>query len=288
MVTRRQFLKTTSTLSAFAAFNSMGFAEEMSKMKLNIGACDWSIGKRADYTGLELAKQIGLSGIQVDLGEPKNNLHLRQKDIQDLYLKASKETGVKISSLAIAALNDVPYKSEPETEQWVEDSIEVAKVFDVKVVLLAFFEKNDLRNDEKGKAEVVRRLKKVAPKAEKAGITLGIESYLTAEEHLDIMEKVGSNAVKVFYDFKNATKAGNDIYKEIKLLGEKNICELHMKENEFLLEKGSLDWSKIRRALDEIHYYGDGWMQIEWSQPKDMEIVECYKQNLAFLKKTFA
>jgi L-ribulose-5-phosphate 3-epimerase len=288
MITRRQFLKTTSTLSAFAALNSMGFAEEMVKMQLNIGACDWSIGKRADYTCLELAKQIGLSGIQVDLGEPKNNLHLRQKDIQDLYLKASKETGVKISSLAIAALNDVPYKSAPETEQWVEDSIEVAKVFDVKVVLLAFFEKNDLRNDEKGKAEVVRRLKKVAPKAEKAGITLGIESYLTAEEHLDIMEKVGSNAVKVFYDFKNATRAGNDIYKEIKLLGEKNICELHMKENEFLLEKGTLDWSKIRRSLDDIHYYGDGWMQIEWSQPKDMEIMECYKHNLAFLKKTFA
>lgn len=288
MVTRRQFLKTTSTLSAFAALGASGFAEEMLEMRLKVGACDWSIGKRADYTGLELAKQIGLSGIQVDLGELKNNLHLRQKEIQDLYLKASKETGVKISSLAIAALNDVPYKSEPETEQWVEDSIDVAKVFDVKVVLLAFFEKNDLRNDEKGKAEVVRRLKKVAPKAEKAGITLGIESYLTAEEHLDIMEKVGSNAVKVFYDFKNATRAGNDIYKEIKLLGEKNICELHMKENEFLLEKGTLDWSKIRRSLDDIHYYGDGWMQIEWSQPKDMEIVECYKQNLAFLKKTFA
>lgn len=288
MVTRRQFLKTTSTLSAFAALGASGFAEEMLEMHLKVGACDWSIGKRADYTGLELAKQIGLSGIQVDLGELKNNLHVRQKKIQDLYLKASKETGVKISSLAIAALNDVPYKSEPETEQWVEDSIDVAKVFDVKVVLLAFFEKNDLRNDEKGKAEVVRRLKKVAPKAEKAGITLGIESYLTAEEHLDIMEKVGSNAVKVFYDFKNATRAGNDIYKEIKLLGEKNICELHMKENEFLLEHGALDWSKIRRSLDDIHYYGDGWMQIEWSQPKDMEIVECYKQNLAFLKKTFA
>jgi sugar phosphate isomerase/epimerase len=288
MTTRRQFLKNTTALSAFTALGASGFAEELLKMRLKIGACDWSIGKRADVTGLALAKQIGLSGIQVDLGNKENNLHLREKAVQDMYLKQSKETGIKITSLAIAELNNVPYKSEPETEQWVEDSINVAKVFGVKVVLLAFFAKNDLRNDDKGKAEVVRRLKKVAPKAEKAGITLGIESYLTAEEHLDIMDKVGSDAVKVFYDFRNATDAGNDIYKEVKLLGKKNICELHMKENGLLLSKGSIDWAKVRRSLDAIHFRGDGWMQIEWSQPKGMEIVDCYKQNLAFLKETFA
>jgi L-ribulose-5-phosphate 3-epimerase len=288
MQTRRQFLKNSTALSAFAALGATDFAEEMLKMRLKVGACDWSIGKRADVTGLDLAKQIGLSGIQVDLGTKENNLHLRQKALQDLYIQKSKETGVKITSLAIAALNDVPYKSAPETEQWVEDSIDVAKAFGVKVVLLAFFEKNDLRNDDKGKAEVVRRLKKVAPKAEKAGVTLGIESYLTAEEHLDIMEKVGSNAIKVFYDFRNATDAGNDIYKEVKLLGKKNICELHMKENGFLLDKGTIDWTKVRRSLDDINFRGDGWMQIEWAKPKEADIVEAYKHNLAFLKKTFA
>jgi L-ribulose-5-phosphate 3-epimerase len=288
MQTRRQFIKNATALSAYAALGTTGFAEEMLKMRLKVGACDWSIGKRADVTGLDLAKQIGLSGIQVDLGTKENNLHLRQKAVQDLYIQKSKETGVKITSLAIAALNDVPYKSEPETEQWVEDSIDVAKAFGVKVVLLAFFVKNDLRNDDKGKAEVIRRLKKVAPKAEKAGVTLGIESYLTAEEHLDIMEKVGSKAIKVFYDFRNATDAGNDIYKEVKLLGKKNICELHIKENGFLLDKGTIDWAKVRRSLDDINFRGDGWMQIEWAKPKEINIVEAYKHNLAFLKKTFA
>jgi L-ribulose-5-phosphate 3-epimerase len=288
MQTRRQFIKNSTALSAFASIGATGFAEEMHKMRLKVGACDWSIGKRADIGAFELAKQIGLSGIQVDLGTKENDLHLRQKDMQAAYLIKSKETGVKITSLAIAALNDVPYKSEPETEKWVEDSIDVAAALDVKVVLLAFFVKNDLRNDEKGKAEVIRRLKKVAPKAEKAGVTLGIESYLTAEEHLDIMDKVGSKAIKVFYDFRNATDAGNDIYKEIKLLGKKNICELHMKENGFLLDKGTIDWAKVRRSLDAIHFRGDGWMQIEWAKPKETDVVEAYKHNLAFLKKTFA
>jgi hypothetical protein len=72
---------------------------------------------------------------------------------------------ISIASLAIGELNNVPYKSDPRTEEWVSDSIDVAKALGVNVILLAFFSKNDLRNDEGGKAEVVKRLKKVAPKA---------------------------------------------------------------------------------------------------------------------------
>jgi len=48
----------------------------------------------------------------------------------------------------------------------------------VPVILLAFFAKNDLRNDEQGKKDVMQRLKMAAPKAEKMNVILGIESYL--------------------------------------------------------------------------------------------------------------
>ena len=43
-------------------------------------------------------------------------------------------------------LNNVPYKSDPQTDEWVWDSIDVAKSLGVPVILLAFFAKNDLRN----------------------------------------------------------------------------------------------------------------------------------------------
>ncbi len=59
--------------------------------------------------------------------------------------------------------------------------------------------KMNLRNDETGKKEVIQRLKKVAPKAERMGIILGVESYLNAKEHLDIIEQVGSKNVKALY-----------------------------------------------------------------------------------------
>lgn len=76
---------------------------------------------------------------------------MREPALQQAYLAASGKTGVKISSIAIGELNNIPYKSDPRTEEWVWDSIDVAKNLGVTVVLLAFFSKNDLRNDDKGK-----------------------------------------------------------------------------------------------------------------------------------------
>ena len=284
-INRRQWFKQSALIAAL--FNTGFLSAKDKTKKIRIGACDWSLGKSSDPRSFDVAKSIGLQGVQLNLGSESNNMHLREYAVQQSFKEASKQTGVAIASLAIAELNKVPYKSESKTEQWVWDSIDVAKAFDVNVILLAFFGKNDLRNDEPGKKEVVRRLKMVAPKAENLGITLGIESYLSAEEHMDIIQQVGSKSIKVYYDFRNSADAGYDVIKEIQWLGKDMICELHMKENGFLLGKGTLDWKKICKTLLEMEYFGNGWMQIEGATPKDGEIVKSYKHNLDFLKQNF-
>jgi hypothetical protein len=116
-------------------------------------------------------------------------------------------------------LNNIPYKSDERTIAWVSDSIDACKAMGCRVVLLAFFGNGDLKGDKAGTDEVVRRLKDVAPKAEKAGVILGIESWLSAEEHVDIIDRVGSPAVQVYYDVANSEKMGYDIYREIRWLG---------------------------------------------------------------------
>ena len=118
-------------------------------------------------------------------------------------------------------------------------------------------------------------------------VILGIESYLTAEEHMDIIDQVGSKSIKVYYDFRNSADAGNDVIKEIQWLGRDAICELHMKENGFLLGQGTMDWRKIAETLTEMKYRGDGWMQIEGARPQGADIVESYKHNLHFLQNLF-
>lgn len=279
----------TRSVHAFAALavaSPRARLHAAEKRRYKIGACDWSIGKQGDISGLELAKRIGLDGLQISLGSLADNMKLRQREVQQAYLDAAKQAGVEVASLAIGEMNNIPYKSDERAEQWVSDSIDVCRAMGCKVVLLAFFAKGDVKGDKAGTDEVVRRLKKVAPKAEKAGVKLGFESWLSAEEHMDILQRVGSSALQVYYDVANSTQMGYDIYKEIRWLGKKHICEFHMKENGSLLGKGLIDFPKVRQAMDDIGY--EGWMQIEGAIPQGKPMFESYQQNCAFLRKVFA
>jgi len=255
------------------------------KRRFKIGAYDGSIGKTSSPAAFEVAKEIGLDGVQVGFGNVANNMHLRQADVQHQFKDAARQTGVEIASLAIGEMNSIPYKSDPRPIEWVSDSIDVAKALGVKVVLLAFFSKGDLRDDKPGTDEAIKRLKAVAPKAEKAGVILGIESWLSAEAHMDIIQRIGSPAVQVYYDVCNSNDRGYDIYKEIRWLGTKHICEFHMKENGALLGQGKVDFKKVRAALDDIGYAG--WMQIEGAVPKGAKMLDSYKANLKFLRDIF-
>jgi L-ribulose-5-phosphate 3-epimerase len=283
---RRQFIEYLTLLGASSCID-FEYLASLKHKKFKIGACDWSLGQNSTLAAFDVAKSIGLDGVQVNLGTRQDGMHLRNKNTQIQFRDKAKETGIAISSMAIGELNNVPYKSDNQTDAWVFDAIDAAKFFNVEVVLLAFFSKNDLRNDAKGVDTVIQKLKQVMPYAEKNKITLGIESYLTAEEHLDIMDKVGSDNLKVYYDFRNAQDAGNDIYHEINLLGNKNICELHLKENGAFLGKADIDWVKISRALNDIDFHPDKWMQIEGALPPKYDFINGHQQNLTFLKSIF-
>ena len=283
---RRQFIEYLTLLGASSCID-FEYLASLKHKKFKIGACDWSLGQNSTLAAFDVAKSIGLDGVQVNLGTRQDGMHLRNKNTQIQFRDKAKETGIAISSMAIGELNNVPYKSDNQTDAWVFDAIDAATFFNVEVVLLAFFSKNDLRNDAKGVDTVIQKLKQVMPYAEKNKITLGIESYLTAEEHLDIMDKVGSDNLKVYYDFRNAQDAGNDIYHEIKLLGNKNICELHLKENGAFLGKADIDWVKVSRALNDINFHPDKWMQIEGALPPKYDFINGHQQNLTFLKSIF-
>ncbi|MGV3559266.1 sugar phosphate isomerase/epimerase family protein [Larkinella arboricola] len=251
--------------------------------RFRVGACDWSIGQSSKIEAFDVAKTIGLDGIQVNMGSEKNDMHLRRKDLQKAWREAAKRTGVQIGGLALGELNNIPYKSDPRAEQWVQDSVDVARALGAKNILLAFFNKGDLKNDPQGRTVVIERLKAVAPKAEKAGIVLAIESWLSAEEHMEIIEAVGSPALKVYYDVCNSTVMGYNILKEIRWLGKQNqICEFHFKENSFLLGQGKVNYPEVRKALDDIQYRG--WIHIEGAVPEGKNLLESYTYNNKFVR----
>ena len=100
-----------------------------------------------------------------------------------------------------------------------------------------------------------------------------------------IMDRVGSTAVKMYYDVCNSTERGYDVPKEIRWLERKNICEFHLKENGALLGRGKVNFEGVRDAINDIGY--EGWMQIEGAVPRGGKLVESYVANLKFLRGLF-
>ena len=257
---------------------------QMKAKRFKIGACDWSLGKRANPASFEIANKLGLDGVQISLGTLKDGMVLRDRDTQKLFLEQAEKYKMEVASIGIGILNAVPYKSDPRAEQWVSDGIDVCRAMNIKVMLLAFFSKGDLKNDKKGTDVVVERLKKVATKAERAGVSLGIESLLSADEHMDIINRVGSPAVKVYYDVSNSHEMGYDIYNEIRQLGRENICEFHAKDYNNLFGQGKIDFVKVRHAMDDIDYHG--WINLERSMP--LGLMPSYRHNVKYLRSIFS
>jgi len=284
--TRREWLAgAASTLAGVTlSTRACSAAAEMKSAGLKVGMCDWSMG-RQDPSAFELGKQIGLDGIQVSVGTVKNNLWLRQPKMQQRYLETARKHGLAIPSLALGLLNNVPLMSEPKAAVWVADAIEVAKAMRVPIILLAFFGQGELREENKlDMKRVTEVLKELAPRAEKAGVILGLETYLSAEGHLKILDQVRSKAVQVYYDVFNshATK-GYDFLREIKLLGRERICEIHFKERPGLLgSSGKVDWPAVAAVLKKIGY--DGWIVLETANPSG-DVLNDTKKNLDYTKK---
>jgi sugar phosphate isomerase/epimerase len=283
-LTRRQVLEAAAVAVGLGPAGARrGWAQ---RSRFRIGACDWSLGMRGRTEAFAVAKQLRLDGVQVSMGGVDNDLQLRRPDVQQAYREASAAAGVQIGGIALDVMNQVPYKSDPRTEQWVSDTVDVAKALGVRVILLAFFDKGDLRDDPAGQAEVIRRLRAVAPRAEKNGVVLGIESWLNAADLMRILDAVGSSGVRVYYDLANSTHMGYDILAEIRQLGRERICEFHAKENGFLLGQGRIDFPAVRKALDAVEY--TGWLQIEGAVPKGAQVIESHEQNVRFMRTHFS
>jgi len=154
-----------------------------------------------------------------------------------------------------------------------------------RIVLLAFFGNGDINGKPDLQDEVIRRLRKIAPKAEAAGVILGIESTLNVDDHLRILDGVGSPAVQVYYDVANMHYNGYDIFAEMRKLGAERICQIHAKERNCLLGKGPIDFVRVKETLAEIGYYD--WLIIEGATEKGRSTFECYVDNQKFLRELF-
>lgn len=273
----------TILVSSAASANPSGPAGQKTAYSLRLGVCDWTIGKTGDPAAFELAASLGLDGVQVSLVPKDDSLALADPDLRRVFLKAARKARIPIASFAVGDLNNVPLKSDPRAEKWLAKGIDVAAAMDVKVILVPFFGKGELRNDPAGIDAVVEALKRLAPKAEARGIVLALESYLSAGDHLKILDRVGSPAVQVYYDVGNSQDVGYPILDEIRQLGA-HIVEVHAKDTKDLYGKGSMDFPAVRKALEDIGY--KGWLVVEGTK-MPLGVEESVRYDAEYLRMIY-
>lgn len=263
---------------------------------IRLSACDWSLGVASQPEGLDTAKAIGLDGLEISAtDEPKEVLKIADPDYRAAYKAAMDRTGLVISSVAMGLLNGCPLASDARGPAWLEQTIDGAADLHAKVILLAFFSDGDLlkkkglfgRGGELKEKEldiVIGRVREAAPRAAKAGVILGLENTLSGAQNLAILEKIQSDAVKVYYDVGNSTYNGYDVAAEIRNLGNR-ICQIHFKDGGNALGEGDVDMDAVAKAMNDINY--NGWVTLE-TAIKDNDRDGSFRKNAAFARGMFS
>jgi len=245
--------------------------------RIRVGAC--MIGNLQD------ARKAGLDGVELEAGGPADRLRIADPAVRAKHKEDMKATGLAVSSLMMGLLNGNPLATDPRGPAWLDQCIDAAKDLGAGVILVAFFGAGDLRaGKDVKKAEldtVVQRIKDAAPKAKEAGVRLGIENTLSAQQNADILDRIKHDAVGIYYDVGNSTGGGYDVPAEIRMLKDR-ICQLHFKDGGSFLGEGRIKFDPIAAAVKEIGYRG--WIVLETSSPTRDGVADA-KRNADFVRK---
>jgi L-ribulose-5-phosphate 3-epimerase len=269
-VTRREFVG--NAIAAISLLPTLAWTTSNSKKKprYKIAVIDLMILKRQKLSALPLAKEIGADGLEVDMGglgtrETFDN-KLADLEIRKQYIEKSKELNLEICSLAMTGFYAQSFAKREGVEKMVSDCIATMQQLNVKVAFLPLGVQGDLVKNPELRPAIVERLKIIAPLAEKAGVTIGIETALNATEEVKLLKEVGSKSIQIYFNFSNALEAGRDLCEELKILGKDRICQIHCtdKDGVWLENNTRLDMKKVKNTLDNMGW--KGWLVIERSR----------------------
>ncbi len=275
--TRREFIRTAVGVSVISRF---AFAKES---RLRIGVTDWNLEKGADPDAVPLAARLGFDGVQVSFGRKivNDKMPLDNPEILVRYLNLSRQYKIPIDGTCVDRLHDNGLKNDKLAVKWVKDSIRLTKTLNSKVLLLPFFGQRALQTRDE-MDYVGDALRDLAPDAENAGVVLGLEDTISAEDNVRIMERSRSKNVLVYYDVGNSTKAGFEVVKEIRWLGKDRICQFHLKDNPHYLGEGSIQFPPIMQAIRDIGFAGYANLETD-AHPNQVEAD--LRKNLEYIRK---
>ncbi len=290
---RRKFINSVGLLTGAFLFNNQLLIGLEKQERYKIAVIDLMILKRQKISALPLAKEVGADGLEIDMGGLGNretfDNKLADAAIRQDYLNQAKALNLQICSLAMTGFYAQSFATRPTYQKMIQDCLDTARAMRVKVVFLPLGVQGDLVKSPELRDPIIRRLKVAGKLAAKAGIIIGIETALDAAGELKLLKDIGSRNVKSYFNFSNAIKNGRDLNQELKILGKKNIVQIHATNEDgvWLQNDPKVNLNKVKQTLDEMGW--TGWLVVERSrdatQPTNVKYN--FSANTSYLKTVF-
>ncbi len=263
------------------------------KSKYKIAVVDLMILKRQKLSAFELTKEIGADGLEVDMGGLGNretfDNQLANPMIRNQFLTKAKELSLTVCSLAMTGFYAQSFVRRPTYVKMIQDCLDTMKAMNVRVGFLPLGVQGDLVKDPTLRQPIIERLKVVGKMASKAGVVIGIETSLDARGELSLLQEIGCKSIKSYFNFSNAIKNGRDLCQELRVLGKRNIIQIHATNEDgvWLQNDPKIDLIKVKQTLDDMGW--SGWLVIERSRDANntKDVKRNFSANTAYLKKIF-
>jgi L-ribulose-5-phosphate 3-epimerase len=234
------------------------------------------------------AKELGFDGIEICTGVDYRGHDLWQDGGIDKINGLADKAGIAISSLSPGGFTAYTFMNPDDDKRaegiaMLQHLAETCPKFGAKVILVPFFGNGKIEKEHLTASRFIDGWKAAAETAEKHNVFLAIESTVDAADHQQIIDRVGSSAIGVYYDMGNATSFGYDSPTELRQLG-KAIVQMHIKDTGGNhAGEGDVDFPAVFESAHAIGY--DDWFVLE-TPSKDDPIASAIK-NLNFIRDNF-
>ena len=262
--------------------------------RYKVAACDWMMLKRQKLGEFKLSHEIGADGVEMDMGGLgkrdtfDNKLH--QVYFQELFKKTAAEYQIEVPSIAMSGFYGQSFLKHRNYRVSIDDCIKTMQVMGAKIAYLPLGGcGNDWKTDDEQRRRLVSRLHVAGEMAHSEGLVIGIRTGLSAKEDIKLLEQINSEGIQIYFSVQEALDNKRDLYKELKTLGRKRICQIHISETDgvTLPHSKNIDMHRVKEQLDKMGW--SGWLVVERSRDAGdvRNVKKNFGMNIRYLKEVF-
>ncbi len=257
------------------------------KMKWTMGITQWCMPGNGDYT-LRLAKQLGFDAVQLEFGSWEKGMALSHQRLRKLYVKESRELGIRLLPLTINALcrygvvNGLDTADGRIAKDTILASLDAAADMGMEGVTIPSFGAGTIQSA--GHYEhTVEALRFACEQAAPLGLTVYTENVLDAQGMSQLFQDCGAKQLRLLFDSQNYSVFGYDYAVDVlETHWEKLGNHLHVKDGgdmgAMLLGTGSSPFIQIMDVLRNRGYGGTIVLENNYaSLPLCAQSRDCFK-----------